>query len=29
MADAAGLLRDPDLAVQRMKRFLAFYGVDG
>jgi len=29
MADAAGLLRDPDLAVQRMKRLLAFYGVDG
>lgn len=27
MADAAGLLRDPDEAVARMRRFLAFYGV--
>ena len=27
MADAAGLLRDPDDAVARMRRFMAFYGV--
>lgn len=27
MADAAGLLRDPDDAVSRMRRFLSFYGV--
>jgi len=27
LADAAGLLRDPDLAVARMKRLLAVYGV--
>lgn len=27
MADECGLLRDPDLAVQRMKRLLAIYGV--
>ena len=28
LADAAGLLRDPHLAVSRMKRFLALYGVE-
>lgn len=28
MADGCGLLRDPDLAVQRMNRMLALYGVD-
>jgi hypothetical protein len=27
LADAAGLLADPDLAVARMKRLLALYGV--
>ena len=27
LADAAGLLRKPDLAVQRMKQLLAIYGV--
>lgn len=27
MADAAGLLRDPDDAVLRMRRFMGFYGV--
>jgi hypothetical protein len=27
MADSCGLLRDPDLAVSRMKRLLAIYGV--
>ena len=27
MADAAGLLRDPDDAVARMRRFMGFYGV--
>lgn len=27
MADQAGLLRDPDVAVSRMGQFLAFYGV--
>ena len=27
MADRAGLLRDPDVAVYRMQQFLAFYGV--
>lgn len=27
LADAAGLLRDPDDAVARMRRFMAFYGV--
>lgn len=27
LADGCGLLRDPDLAVHRMKRFLALYGV--
>jgi len=26
LADEAGLLRDPDLATARMRRFLAFYG---
>lgn len=29
LADAAGLLRDPDLAIDRMRGFLAFYGVEG
>ena len=29
LADAAGLLRDPDLAAARMKRFLGAYGVEG
>jgi hypothetical protein len=28
LADQAGLLRDPDLAVKRMKQLLAVYGVD-
>ena len=28
LADAAGLLRDPDLAAARMKRFLGLYGVE-
>ncbi len=28
LADAAGLLRDPELAVARMRRFLALYGAD-
>jgi hypothetical protein len=28
LADDAGLLRDPDLAMARMRRFLAFYGVE-
>ena len=27
LADQAGLLRDPELAVKRMKQFLAVYGV--
>ena len=27
LADAAGLLRDPDEAVARMRRFMSFYGV--
>ncbi len=27
LADGAGLLSDPDLALDRMRRFLAFYGV--
>lgn len=27
LADAAGLLRDPDDAVARMRRFMSFYGV--
>jgi hypothetical protein len=27
LADQAGLLSDPDLALERMRRFLAFYGV--
>jgi hypothetical protein len=29
MADAAGLLRDPELAARRMQHLLAFYGVEG
>jgi hypothetical protein len=29
LADRAGLLRDPDLAVERMRRILALAGVDG
>jgi hypothetical protein len=29
MADAAGLLHDPDMAVSRMQRLLALYGVQG
>ena len=29
LADRAGLLRDPELAVARMKRLLALYGADG
>jgi len=29
LADAAGLLRDPGLAVSRMKQVLAVAGVDG
>ncbi len=29
LADAAGLLRDPDLAASRMRAFLAVNGVDG
>lgn len=28
LADAAGLLRDPELAAVRMRRFLACYGID-
>lgn len=28
MADAAGLLRDPDAAIERMNRFMAIYGVE-
>jgi hypothetical protein len=28
LADVAGLLRDPDMAVARMKRHLALYGID-
>jgi hypothetical protein len=28
LADAAGLLRDPELAVARMKRLLAVHGLD-
>lgn len=28
MADTAGLLRDPEAAIERMKRFLAIYGVE-
>jgi hypothetical protein len=27
LADQAGLLRDPELAVKRMKQLLAVYGV--
>jgi hypothetical protein len=29
LADAAGLLRDPELAASRMKNFLAVSGMDG
>jgi hypothetical protein len=29
LADAAGLLRDPELAVARMRRVLALAGIDG
>ena len=29
LADAAGLLRDPDLAARRMRAFLVLHGVDG
>jgi len=29
LADAAGLLADPDLACARMRRVLAVHGVDG
>jgi hypothetical protein len=29
LADAAGLLRDPELAVTRMRRVLAVHGVEG
>lgn len=29
LADQAGLLRDPERAVERMRRFLALYGVEG
>jgi hypothetical protein len=29
LADAAGLLRDPDLAAKRMRTLLALHGVDG
>ena len=29
LADEAGLLRDPELAAGRMRRFLAFHGVEG
>jgi Protein of unknown function (DUF993) len=28
LTDAAGLLRDPDLAVQRMRTLLALHGVE-
>ncbi|MDJ0390744.1 dihydrodipicolinate synthase family protein [Roseomonas sp. E05] len=29
MADAAGLLRDPEMAAARMRRLLALYGIEG
>jgi hypothetical protein len=29
LADAAGLLRDPELAVARMRAFLRVNGIDG
>jgi hypothetical protein len=29
LADSAGLLRDPELATQRMRRVLAVRGVEG
>jgi hypothetical protein len=29
LADAAGLIEKPDLAVQRMKTLLALHGMDG
>jgi hypothetical protein len=29
LADAAGLLRDPELAASRMKQFLAVNGIGG
>jgi hypothetical protein len=29
LADAAGLWRDPDLAVARMKTLLALHGIEG
>ena len=29
LADAAGLLEQPELAVRRMKTLLALHGVDG
>ena len=29
LADAAGLLRDPDLACDRMRRLMAVHGLDG
>ena len=29
LADHAGLLRDPELAVSRMRRFLVLYGIEG
>ena len=29
LADASGLLRDPDLAVKRMRTLLALHGIDG
>jgi hypothetical protein len=29
LADEAGVLRDPELAADRMRRFLALHGVEG
>jgi Protein of unknown function (DUF993) len=29
LADAAGLLRDPEIAVARMRRVLALAGIEG
>jgi hypothetical protein len=29
LADAAGLIEDPELAAQRMRHLLALHGIDG
>jgi Protein of unknown function (DUF993) len=29
LADAAGLLRDPDLAIARMRKVMGIHGVEG